>query len=98
MSIENTGTQKSELGEIDHDLSICGNWLALLGGGQEPILPNGGYGFLVQSKAKSALNANLFRQSIFTHHHRNDGHLHERVGRKRVSKIGVNRVDRVGLC
>src|ERR1035441_4562235 len=91
-----TDRQESEFGEIDHDFSTRGNGLTLLCGGEEPILPYGGLCLFVQSKAEAALNADILRQSICSHHHRNDGHLNPGMRYIRIYKIRVNRVDGEG--
>jgi hypothetical protein len=42
--------QESKLSKTDHDFFARGNGLALIGGGQKPVLPDGGLSFLIQSK------------------------------------------------
>ena len=90
--------RKSELCEIDHDFSARGNGLAFFSGGKKSVLLDSGHGFLVQSKAEAASNPNLFGQSVFTHQHCDDGHLHKWMSCKRIGEVRVNHVDRDGSC
>ncbi len=83
-------------GEVDLDDSTGLDRNAILGCGQELVMPDGGFGFLIQSKSEATPGVNFFGRTIHPDQNLDKSDLHIGVFGEWIGEVRVDHVDGKG--